>query len=334
MSQKVGVVAAGAWGTAVAQTLANAGHEVLLWCYEKDVARAINKTHENTRYLPTIRLHDNIEAVTKLDKLPKNCDTLFICCPANAHTEMAVSLSKSLTEEHTLVLCSKGLRESDGALLSELWEELTPQVDRLSVLSGPTFAREMAEGKKTAMVASAHTEEVMKHVGDLFKLPYIRIYYNSDMIGVQICGALKNIIAIATGMSDALHFGDNMRAAIISRGLAEISRYAQTLGGDAQTISGLAGVGDIMLTATSKLSRNYRFGKMVAEGLSIDEALEKVNGYVEGLHTARIVTAQATSRGVDLGIVTAIDGILHGDISMERAMDMLFDRPNTWEFKS
>lgn len=330
---KIGVIAAGAWGTAIAHTLASIGHDVLIWSQEGDVVKSINKKHENARYLPAIELNKNLEATAKLDKLAKKCDTIFVCCPAGANTEVAVSIGHLLKSEQTLVLCSKGIRESDGALLSDVWQELVPQVNNVAVLAGPTFAQELADGKKTAFVVSSEKPSVMKQVGDLFNVNNIRVYYNPDIIGVQVSSALKGVIAIATGMSDALNMGNNMRAALISRGMAEISRYAQTLGGDPRTMAGLAGVGDILLSATSKLSRNYRFGKLIAQGTDLNEALAQVNGHVEGFHTARIVTNAATSRGVDLGIITAIDGILHGDITMEKSMDMLFDRPNTWEFE-
>lgn len=328
----VGIIGAGAWGTALAHHLAGCGQQVLLWAYEKETMQDINRQHENTQFLPGITLPSSVVATTNLDELVSRCQVLLYAGPAQVMTEIATVVGPTLRPEQILVICAKGLRETDGALLSEVWHEAAPSFKNLAVLTGPTFAMEIAQGKTAAILLAAADDSIIQQVDSLFTSTQIRLYYSNDMIGAQVGGALKNVLAIGAGINDGLQMGANLKAAIMCRGVAEMMRYTRFLGGDEHTLAGLAGMGDLMLTASSPQSRNYRFGLYLGEGLDVGAALKKVGATVEGLHTARIATVQATARGIDLGIVMAIDGILSGDIEAGKALHFLLNRPRIREF--
>lgn len=333
MDGPIGIIGAGAWGTALAQVLAHSEQDVMMWSPEKDVASSINKSRENKKYLPNIPLCERITVVTKLDKVAKKCKVFFVCCPASANTEVATSLQPYLTSESIVVLCSKGFRESDGAILTDVWQEVLPNFHNLVVLSGPSLAGEVAQKKLTAVVLASKKEALVHKINALFKVSWFRPYFSDDIIGLQVAAAVKNVIAIAAGMSDALELGENARAAIVCRGLAEISRYGKCLGADPETFIGLAGLGDVMVTAFSKLSRNYRLGYYIGQGMPPEEAYQKIGAVVEGYRTARIVTEQSVCRGIDLGVVMVMDGVLQGDIKPSRAIELLASRPRINEFE-
>ncbi|MFZ2586746.1 MAG: NAD(P)H-dependent glycerol-3-phosphate dehydrogenase [Alphaproteobacteria bacterium] len=327
----IGVVTAGAWGTALAQTLALAGNKVLVWDRDVQVVDDMNQRHENRRRYPGLPLHENVMATTDLAAVAKHCEMVVIAAPSDVNVGLAAQLSGLLGKHHVVVLASKGFRESDGALLSSVWKENCPKVGAMCVLTGPTFAREMMERKVTACVVAGPNAKVNERVADALNTPFTKIYTNDDMVGAQIGGAMKNIMAIAAGILDGLELGHNARAAMLARGLVEMGRYAKLLGGKESTIWGLGGMGDLLLTATSTLSRNFRFGQLIGKGVSLHEAKLKV-GTVEGILAARIVTVQAQAHGVDLAIVSAVDGILHGDVTPLRVVDYLMQRPRAEEF--
>lgn len=327
----IGIVGAGAWGTALAIHLAQCGHKVFIWALEKDVVKSINRKHRNEAFLPGYDLMPQIEATHNLEDVAKHCQTLIITVPASANTEVATVLSNTLTDDHHVVLASKGFRETDGMLLSDVWAEVAPHVKKIAILSGPTFAHDLASGKPSACVVASTHEEVIRSVDRIFSLDDLRLYYSDDIIGVQVGAALKNVIAIAAGVSDGLDMGENMRAAIICRGLAEMMRYAEAVGGRRETVAGLSGMGDVILTASSPQSRNYRLGRSLARGLTIQEALDDVGAVVEGVQTARIVTMHGVSRGIDMAIIMAVDGIVNGDVDPATAMRMLLSRPRASE---
>lgn len=326
----VGVLTAGAWGTALAQTLALAGHKVMVWDRDARVVDDINQRHENRKRYPGETLHENVMATLSLAEVVKHCRIIVVAAPSDVNEELAAQLAGKLTDKHGLVLASKGLRASDGGLLDGIWREACPEVG-LCVLTGPTFAREMMDKKVTAAIVASADADLRARVGDLFEVPFVRLYESDDMVGAQVGGALKNVLAIAAGILDGLDFGANARAAMLARGLGEMARYTRALGGKEQTIWGLAGMGDVLLTATSTLSRNFRFGQMIGRGVGVAEAKAKV-GTVEGVLAARIVTVQAQALGIDLAIVSAMDGILHGDVTPLRVVDYLMQRPRVEEF--
>lgn len=329
----VAVLGAGAWGTALAQCAAQAGSKVLLWDRDEQVAQDILVHQENRKRFPGFMLHDNVVPTADLARAAREADVIVVALPSDANTTIAAQLSAHLREEHVIVVASKGFRQSDGALLTTVWREAAPKTRAMAVLGGPTFAREMMERKVTAMLLACEDAEVRGKVASLWDVSFIRVYEGDDIIGAQVGGAIKNVLAVAAGILDGLEMGHNARAALLTRGLVEMGRYSKVLGGEAQTVWGLAGMGDVMLTATSTLSRNYRFGLLVGKGTPIPDAKLKV-GTVEGILAARIVTVQAQAHGLDLAIVSAVDGILHGDVSPLQAVEYLMQRPRVEEFHS
>lgn len=330
---KWGVLGAGAWGTALANSLAVAGQDVMIWDRDPLVVDDINKFQQNRKRYPDLAVHRALRATGSLETLVAHSEILLVAVPSEANLVLATQLSSMLTPNHGLVMTAKGFRESDGALLTEVWRESAPQLGPIAVLTGPTFARELMEQKMTAMVVASHDEAFRATVGDSFDVPFLRIYESSDIVGAQVGGAIKNVLAVAAGILDGLQLGQNARAAVMTRGLVEMARYTRALGGKESTVWGLAGMGDLLLTATSNLSRNYRFGQLIGKGVGVHEARLRV-GTVEGILAARIVTVQAQAHGLDLAIVSAIDGILHGDVTAIQAAEYLMQRPRVNEFDS
>ncbi|MFT7432849.1 MAG: glycerol-3-phosphate dehydrogenase (NAD(P)+) [Alphaproteobacteria bacterium] len=332
MTNQIGVIGAGAWGTALAQAIALSEKNVLLWAKETATTAEINKENTNNTYLEGVFLAETINATHNIEEVVKTCKTLFIACPSPYYTEIITSISQLITDEHEIVICSKGLRDSDGALMSDILCELIPTKPRIGVLAGPAFSKDISRGKPCMLTISSPSKELIKNVNGILSLPSLRLYHNEDMIGAQIGAALKNVVAIAAGIAREMDLGESVHAAIICRGIKEIERYSKALGGHKDTIYGLAGLGDIILTANSTTSRNYNFGRHLGQGLSTEEALAKSDGYIEGLNTARIVTVTALSQGVDLAIIAAVDGIVYGDISAEKVIKHLLERPRTHEW--
>lgn len=331
MNEKVGVIGAGAWGTALAQVIALSETPVILWAKEAETFKSIQKEKRNLKHLPDVLLAETIEANQDIEEVFEECKTIFMACPAPYYTEVLSLVSNIVTDEHTIIVCSKGLRESDGALLTTVIREVLPTKPKMGVLAGPAFAVELASNKPCMMSISAKDMDVIKTVNNVLNAPNVRLYHNHDMIGAQVGGALKNVLAIASGIAHEMDLGEGVQAAIITRGLKEIERFVLSLGGEKDTVYGLSGLGDVVLTTRSQLSRNFRFGQHIGRGLTVQEALEATNGYVEGLHTARIVTLQSFSQGIDMAIISAIDGILKNDVSAHKVIDYLMQRPRTHE---
>ncbi|MCP5405621.1 MAG: NAD(P)-dependent glycerol-3-phosphate dehydrogenase [Pseudomonadaceae bacterium] len=327
----VGVLTAGAWGTALAQTMARAGNKVLVWDRDVQVVDDINQRHENRKRYPGIKLDDKVMATDDVAAVTKHCDVIVVAAPSDVNPYLAAQLAARVEARHVLVLASKGFRESDGALLSTIWQEACPQAGGLCVLTGPSFARELMHKQVTAFTVAGSDSATVGRVADLFDVPFVRAYEHDDVLGAQVGGALKNVLAIASGILDGLEMGYNARAAMLSRGLVEMGRYAKLMGGRAETVMGLTGMGDLLLTATSELSRNYRFGQLIGKGVPLHEAKLKI-GTVEGILAARIVTVQAQAHGVDLAVMSAIDGVLHGDVTPLKVVDYLMRRPRKREF--
>ncbi len=324
------VIGAGAWGSALAQSIALSEKSVQLWCYESATYKSIQK-NRTSPYLPDLQLAETVEVTKSLKEAATQSKTLFLAIPAQYYTEILSQLNSHITDDHTLVICSKGFRTSDGALLSDVAQEVMTAKPKIAVLTGPAFAMELAAGKPCMLAVSAKDEQTIQHIDQIISYAKIRLYHNHDIIGAQIGAALKNLIAIAAGIADAMELGESVRAAIICRGLRETERFAKAYGGQGETIFGLAGLGDAILTASSKTSRNYEFGYQLGNGFTREEALQRVDGYVEGVHTARIVTTQALSQGIDLAIFSAVDGIIQGDVSAHKVIEFLLQRPRTHE---
>lgn len=328
----VGVLGAGAWGTALAEHLAGAcGHNVLLWSYDKKAAADIKKKRKNSIFLPGYPLSEKIDVTTSPEDVAKNCKVILYASPVPHCAEMAAMLAPILKEDQTVVISSKGFRESDGAILTDVWQDMMPHFHNLAVLSGPTFAHEVAGHKPALATLAASRKEVLKEVDKLFNSSLMRLYFTHDLIGVQVGAAMKNVIAIGAGISDGLGMGENFKAGVLCRGIVEMMRYSHSLGGERLTLSGLSGVGDLMLSSHEG-SRNYRFGRYLGEGMTAKEAFEKVGSTVEGANTAAILTVQGASKGIDMGVVMAVNGVIHGDIDASRTFRLLLERPRVVEF--
>lgn len=323
------VLGAGAWGTALADTLAYAGNPVVMWDRDPMVVDDIARRHTNRKRYPEGNVHEAITATTDFAEVIKGAVAIMIAVPSEAHEHIAAQLKPHMQPHQAIVLAAKGFRERDGRLLSHLWQEVYPE-NPVLVLSGPTFAAELMAHRVTACVLAGRDEVLRNGLAQSMLTPWFKVYETPDMIGVQVGGALKNVLAIAAGMLDGLDMGLNARAALLTRGIAEMARLSKALGGEETTLYGLAGVGDLLLTATSTLSRNYRFGVMVGKGVGVPEAKLRL-GTVEGVLAARIATVQGQSLGVDLSIIAALDGVLHGDVAPLQALEYLMLQPRELE---
>lgn len=329
----VGILGAGAWGTALAEHLAGlCGHKVLLWSYEKDTAKEINKKHTNSAFLPDVALSLDITATPDPEEVMQECEMIIFATPSAHCHEMAATLAPMLDAEQVLIISAKGFRDGDGALLSDVWMEANPAFGNIAVLTGPAFSADLVKQNPVTATLAADSEEVIKRVNRLFSSSAFRLYFGDDIIGSQVGGALKNTIAIAAGVSDGLAMGEGFKAALLCRGVVEMMRYSRHLGGNRLTLAGLSGVGDLVMTA-GEGSRNYRFGVLLGQGRTVDAAKKEIDGTIEGIGTAGIVTMHGVSRGIDMGVIMAVHGIVNGDLDPRRTYDLLLERPRVNEFE-
>lgn len=307
--QTIGVIGAGAWGTALAQMLASDGRGVILWAYEPEVVAAINAEHRNPLYLPSASLAPTIHATGDLAALAQ-LDTVLVVTPAQV---LGRVLSGLPAHPRDLVLCSKGIEAGTGRLMNDVAREAAPGSD-IAVLSGPTFAHEVAAGLPTAVtLACGGGQAQWERLAAALARPTFRPYYSDDVAGAEIGGAVKNVLAIACGVVDGLGLGQNARAALIARGYAEMLRFGEALGARAETLAGLCGLGDLVLTCSSTSSRNFSLGKSLGEGASAAALMADRRTVAEGAHTAPVLAELAASRGIAMPIVAAVDAILKGE---------------------
>lgn len=304
----IGVIGAGAWGTALAQMLSSDGSNVLLWAYEAEVAAAINEARTNPLYLPSATLAPTIRATSDLTDLAV-CETLLVVTPAQV---LGTVLTGLAAVPRDLVLCSKGIDAKTGDLMNEVARRAAPQ-STIAVLSGPTFAHEVAAGLPTAVtLACAGGEAQWERLAPALSRPQFRLYYSDDVTGAEVGGAIKNVLAIACGVVDGLGLGLNARAALIARGFNEMLRFGEALGGRAETLAGLCGLGDLVLTCSSTSSRNFSFGKALGEGASAASLLADRRTVAEGAHTAPVLARLAARHGVTMPIVAAVNDLMAG----------------------
>ncbi|KLI63413.1 NAD(P)H-dependent glycerol-3-phosphate dehydrogenase [Aurantiacibacter marinus] len=315
----IGVVGAGAWGTALAQALASDGRAVKLWALEDGLAEAINATHRNDLYLPSAALSETIEATGELSVM-SNCDILLLVTPAQ---HMGSTLERMNNYPRDLVLCSKGIEASSGRMMQEVAHDAAPGSD-IAVLSGPTFAHEVAAGLPCAVtLACGGGEAQWDRISPAIARQNLRPYYSDDVIGAEVGGAVKNVLAIACGVVDGLGLGQNARNALITRGFAEMLRFGVALGGKPETLNGLCGLGDLVLTCSSTSSRNFSLGKALGEGMSADGALADKRTVAEGAHTAPVLRDIARARGVQMPIVEAVNHLLEGRSAPDVVAELL-----------
>ncbi len=318
---KIGIIGAGAWGTALAQVLATGG-DVLLWALEPDVVEAINTVRENPLYLPGTRLSPAITATGDLADMGA-CGALLIVTPAQHVRGILGRLPSSAIP---LVLCAKGIEAGSGKLMSQVAEEVLPDAP-LAVLSGPTFAHEVAAGLPTAITLACRNSEVGEKLVERIARPTFRPYLSDDVIGAEVGGAVKNVLAIACGIAEGAGLGLNARAALISRGFAEMSRFGLALGARAETLAGLSGLGDLVLTCSSTNSRNFTLGKGLGEGVPPADLLTNRRTVAEGAHTAPVLRALAGRMEVEMPIVEGVCALVEGRMSARETIDALLSRP-------
>lgn len=323
--QRFGVIGGGAWGTALAQVLRRAGREVVLWAREAEAVAAINQSHENPLFLPGVALDPGIAATTKLDAVAL-ADALLLTVPAQYLRDTCTALAPSLAAGRPVVICSKGIEEGSGALMSEVVASSLPQA-ALAVLSGPTFAIEVARGLPTAVTLAANDTVLGQSLIAAMGTRAFRPYLSDDVIGAQIGGAVKNVMAIACGIIMGRGMGDNARAALITRGLAEMVRLALAKGGKSETLMGLSGLGDLTLTCSSTQSRNHALGLALGKGEDLSRYLAARRSVAEGVSSASATATLARRLNVDMPIVAAVDAILHRGAAIDQVVEELLARP-------
>lgn len=322
-SPKVGVVGAGAWGTALAQSLASDGSDVLVWAREAELVEEINTGHTNSLFLPSARLSESVRATNELRDLA-GVPALLLVVPAQFLAAVVSGLPKGPRD---LVLCAKGIEAGTGRLMADVAADPAPGAE-LAVLSGPTFAHEVAAGLPTAVtLACSGGDAQWQRLAPLIARPGLRPYYSDDVIGAEIGGAVKNVLAIACGVVEGLRLGQNARAALIARGYAEMLRFGLARGARAETLSGLCGLGDLVLTCSSTSSRNFSLGKALGEGMSAAEALSGKTSVAEGAATAPVLAELARRDSIDMPIVDAVCRLLAGEAPAGAVVAELLARP-------
>lgn len=324
----IGVIGAGAWGTALAQVLASDGSAVRLWAREPELVAEINTRHTNSLFLPGAALAGTIQATGSLAELA-DCAALLVVVPAQFLAGVLAGLPPAGLPDgrRDLVLCAKGIEAGTGRLMAEVAAEAAPG-SPLAVLSGPTFAHEVAAGLPTAVtLACAGGEAQWQRLAPLVSRKTLRPYYSDDVVGAEVGGAIKNVLAIACGVVEGLGLGQNARAALIARGYAEMLRFGLARGARAETLAGLCGLGDLVLTCSSTSSRNFSLGRALGEGLSAAEALAGKTSVAEGASTAPVLAALAAQAGIAMPIVDAVDRLLAGTLSAREAAAELLARP-------
>jgi len=323
--QRIGIVGGGAWGTALAVTARRAGREIVLWAREAEVVTAINQRHENPLFLPGIAIDPAIVATGDI-AAAASADAVLLVVPAQHLRAVAGAIAPTLRPGAAVVICAKGVEEASGALMSEVAAAALSGA-RLAVLSGPTFAGEVARGLPTAVTLATVDQALGGALIAALGTRSFRPYLSADVVGAEIGGAVKNVLAIACGIVAGRRLGDNARAALITRGLAEMVRLAHAKGGRAETLMGLSGLGDLTLTCTALQSRNHSLGFALGEGAVLDEILGRRRSVAEGVSSAAAVATLARRLGLDMPIVAAVDAILHQGADIDETIASLLARP-------
>jgi glycerol-3-phosphate dehydrogenase (NAD(P)+) len=320
--EKLAVIGGGAWGTALAQVAAAGGRETLMWAIEEDVVAAINRIHENPVYLRGQKLNPAIRATNNFSDL-SNCDAWLVVTPAQ---HMRAVLSRSPCPHMPLILCSKGIEEGSALMLHEVARDVCP-TSPVAVLSGPTFAHEVAAGLPTAVTLACADEALGNALRERLALPEFRIYLSDDVAGAEVGGAVKNVLAIACGVVEGRGLGLNARSALIARGFAEMTRFGIAIGAQRETLAGLSGLGDLVLTCSSTSSRNFALGKAIGEGRDVAALMADRRTVAEGAHTAPVLHRLAQARNIDMPIVAAVDALLKGAMPIDQMLEQLLARP-------
>lgn len=332
--KKIGVIGAGSWGTALAQTLAAKGNQVCIYDVNKEHLDEMKENRENVRYLPGVKFHDNINIVYTAEDALKDAEMALFSVPAQFFRSAAENAIPYLNKDMLIVNVAKGIEQKSLKRMSEIAKEVfEPALGEYKyvVLSGPSHAEEVGRAMPTTVAVASENEAAALEAQDIFMTNRFRIYTSNDVIGLELGGALKNIIALGAGISDGMGFGDNAKAALMTRGIAEITRLGVKLGADARTFNGLAGIGDLIVTCTSMHSRNRRCGIMIGEGMEPSKAVKEVGMVVEGMYTTEAAYELAQQAGVEMPITECIYEVINGRIDAREALEMLMSREKKQE---
>lgn len=329
---EIAVIGAGSWGTALAQVVANNGHDVRLWARRQEVVDGVNEEHRNPRYLVDSALNPSVRATLSYEEAVDGAQAVVVVTPSDLMRQVASSLCEIVSEDMPVIVCSKGVEEGSGLLPVEVFEAEMGNASRLAVLSGPNHAEEVIKGIPSATVIASTDARTAAFFQELFACESFRTYTSDDVCGVELCAAFKNVIAIAVGLSYGLGLGDNTAALLMTRGVAEMSRLVQAIGGQAITCMGLAGMGDMIATCSSQHSRNRRFGEGVAKGKSLEQFKAETHMVVEGALACRTIKTLSDQYGVELPITDVVRSVVWEGADAASAAKALANRPLTTEF--
>ena len=316
---RAGVIGSGSWGTALARVLSKNGHEVTLWSRREEESRMLREERENKSKLPGVKLPDDILCTTDLEQTVEGKDILVLATASPSIRSMAKKMAPYVAAGQLIVDVSKGIEESTLMILTDVIEQEIPQC-RAAVLSGPSHAEEVGRDIPTTVVAGAKDRETAEYIQNLFMNKVFRVYTSPDMLGIELGGALKNVIALAAGAADGLGCGDNTKAALITRGIAEMSRLGVAMGGHIETFNGLTGIGDLIVTCASMHSRNRRAGILIGQGKTMQEAMDEVKMVVEGVNSAKAAKTLAEKYKIDMPIVQEVNKVLFEDKPAKEAL--------------
>lgn len=332
---KISVIGSGGWGIALTILLHKNGHNLTIWSFDKKEAEELKITRQNKTKLPNILVPEDIKVTDNLKEAVDNKDILVLAVPSKAIRSVSKSLKDIIKDNQIIVNVAKGLEENTLKTMTDIIEEeLKEKKPQVAVLSGPSHAEEVGKGIPTTCVVSAHNKELTLYLQNIFMNPSFRVYTSPDMIGVEIGGALKNVIALAAGIADGLNYGDNTKAALITRGIKEISALGVAMGGEQSTFYGLTGLGDLIVTCASMHSRNRRAGILLGQGKTLDEAIKEVNMVVEGVYSAKSALMAAKKYNVEIPIIEQVNAVLFENKNAAEAVNELMIRDKKLEIQS
>ena len=328
--ERVGVIGAGSWGIALAVVLAKNGHQVTVWSIIEDEIAMLKEKHEHVDKLPGVKLPESMEFTTDLEKAVRTSDMLVLAVPSIFTRSTAKSMAPFVKEGQVIVCVAKGIEENTLMTLSDIVEEEVPTAD-VAVMCGPSHAEEVGIGLPTTLVAGAKSQETAEKIQDVFMNEVFRVYTSPDVLGMELGGSLKNVMALAAGMADGLGYGDNTKAALITRGIAELSRLATAMGAKNETLFGLTGIGDLIVTCESKHSRNRKAGMLIGQGYTMQQAMDEVKMVVEGVYSAKAALALSKKYDVSMPIVEEVNAVLFDGVDAKEASMRLLMRDRTSE---
>lgn len=330
--EKLCILGAGSWGSALGLVLAKKGYQVNMWTLSEEQAEKINRTRENIDYLPGVLFPNNITLTTDIENAIKDSKIIVLAVPSQAIRSVCKQIKTFVNDDQIIVDVAKGLEKGTGLRLSEVCEQELPNNPYVT-LSGPSHAEEVAKDIPTTVVVASKNLEIAQRVQDIFMSPKFRVYTNPDIVGVELGGALKNIIAFGAGICDGLGYGDNAKAALMTRGIREIGRLGQAMGANSSTFAGLSGIGDLIVTCTSMHSRNRRAGILIGEGKNLEETLKEVKMVVEGITATEVAYEVAKDLKIDMPITNAIYSVLHNGCNPNEVVIELMMRNKTHEME-